>query len=372
MSGTSLDGIDVAFVEVGGTGPDLIWKLRGFHSTPYADPLREQLLRASAGEMGLRETFALDADLGGIYAQAIREGATRESIDLSQIAAVGLHGQTVYHAPQQRPHGVTVQLGSAAVVASDLRTVVVNNFRANDVAAGGEGAPLVPYCDYAMLRNPERNRVALNIGGIANITWLPRDVRPDSLIAFDTGPGNALIDAAMRRLRGAHYDASGEYAASGTPDESWLNGELLAHPYFQGAPPKSTGRELFGEGVGIRLADEGAMRGMRGEDIVATLTLMTARSIARGIREFAAKDCPIDELIVGGGGAHNLTLMDMLRRELPGTEVIPGDTVGVPGDAKEAICFAILANEALCETPAGVPSVTGASRPVICGAITLP
>jgi anhydro-N-acetylmuramic acid kinase len=371
MSGTSLDGVDVAFVEISSTGSTLKQHLRGFSCIPYPQELKQRLLRASAGDMSLRDTFELDADLGALYADAIVEAADHISFPLQEIDAIGLHGQTVYHAPHRQPNGVTVQLGSAAIVAGRLRAIVVDDFRSNDVAAGGEGAPLVPYCDYILLGSPHLNRVALNIGGIANITWLPKGGSPDDLVAFDTGPGNMLIDAAMRRLRNRDYDLEGAFASRGTPDQRWL-AELLDHPYFTQSPPKSTGRELFGEEVGVRLVEEGARRDIGEHDIVATLTLLTARSIARGITRFASKGEPVDQVIVGGGGSGNLTMMEMLAGEMPGTTVMRSDELDIPTDAKEAICFAILANEALCETPANVPSVTGAARAVVCGSITLP
>ncbi len=371
MSGTSLDGIDVAFVEIAGSGSGMRHALRGFHAVPFRPELRRRLFCASAGDATLREAFELDADLGHVYAEAIAEAACAVGVAGEAIDAVGLHGQTVYHAPRRSPNGVTVQLGSAAVVCEQLRTIIVSDFRGGDVAAGGEGAPLVPYCDYVLLGSSERNRVALNIGGIANITWLPRGASQDSLVAFDTGPGNMLIDAAMRELRGLEYDAEGALAASGTPDERWL-AELLDDEYYRSAPPKSAGRERFGEEIGRALARRAREDGRSDADIVATLTLLTARSIARAVRDVAGEEATVDEVIVGGGGAANRAMMEQLSAELAGSRVVPADDYGLPADAKEAICFAILANEALLEVPANLPSVTGARRSVVCGAIRIP
>lgn len=371
MSGTSLDGIDVAFVRIEGSGGDIRFELVGFHAIPYAPELKSRLLDASAGRMSLRDAFELDADLGAIYGDAIRAAAESAGISLEEIDAVGLHGQTVYHAPRRTPNGVTVQLGSAAAVVERVRAIVVSDFRTADVAAGGEGAPLVPYCDYALLHSPERNRVALNIGGIANITWLPRDARPESLIAFDTGPGNMMIDAAMRELRGLDFDEGGMLASQGSPDAGWL-ADLLQDEYYNWPFPKSAGRERFGEDRGRELARSARERGVQDADIVATLTLLTARTIALGIRQCGSRGDTIDEVIVGGGGARNATLMRMLGEELPGSLVLDAGRFGLPADAKEAICFAILANETLMGVRANVPSVTGAARPVICGAIRHP
>ncbi len=371
MSGTSLDGIDVAFVEISGAGIGLTMSLRSFSAVPFDEEMRGRLLTASVGDISLREAFELDADLGALYADTIAAAAERGGIDLATLDAVGLHGQTVYHAPGRRPNGVTVQLGSAALVARRLGTIVVNDFRSADVAAGGQGAPLVPYCDYLLLRRPDAARVALNIGGMANITWLPRDADPAALVAFDTGPGNVLIDAAMRELHGRDYDAGGLHASQGSPDPILL-GELLSDPYYRLPPPKSTGRERFGEETGRVIARRGLDAGLFPDDIIATLTSLTAATIASGIRDHAAGAEAVDEVIVGGGGAHNMAMMRMLGEELPGSAIIAADDVGIPSDGKEAICFAILANEALNEVPANVPSVTGAARPVVCGAIRVP
>ena len=371
MSGTSLDGIDVAFVEISGSGREIRHLLLGFHSFPYEPGMRSTLMAASAGELGMRAAYELDADLGGVYAEAIASAATAAGIGDRGIDAVGLHGQTVYHAPARRPHGVTVQIGSAAVVAGYLDTIVVNDFRAQDVAVGGEGAPLVPYCDLVLLHSPSLNRVALNIGGIANVTWLPSGADAATLVAFDTGPGNMLIDAAMRELFGRDRDENGAIASKGRVDEEWVE-VILTDGYFSASPPKSTGRELFGAGRAAELLREGRERGLGDADIVASLTLLSARSIARGIESFASRGEQVEEIVAAGGGVRNLTLMNMLHQEMPSSRVLSSDVFGIPADAKEAICFAILANEALCETPANVPSVTGARRPVVCGALRLP
>lgn len=368
MSGTSLDGIDVAFVRLEGTGGSLQFQLAGFHFTPYSTDLRLQLLRASDGTLPLHEAFELDADLGMVYASAIQQGAIQCGIKLAEIDAVGLHGQTIYHNPRRPAAGVTVQIGSASLVAEQLRTIVVNDFRTNDVAAGGEGAPLVPYCDLLLLGSPTQNRVALNIGGIANITALPRKASSATLVAFDTGPGNMMIDAAMRQLFGRDHDAGGAVADSGTVNQALLK-LLLRHPYFQMSPPKSAGREDFGEELSREIAQMAVGAGFSPEAVIATLTQLTAQSIAQAIRRFSGIRGKITSVIVSGGGVHNRTLMRMLAEQMPKSAVIPSDQFGLPSDAKEAICFAVLANEAICQTPANIPSVTGATRQVICGAI---
>ncbi len=370
MSGTSLDAIDVAFVEISGGGASLQHRLVGFYEAQFPEDIRARLLDASAGNITIRPLAELNVDLGHLYADAIEAGARVCGVDIANIDAVGLHGQTLYHDPKRTPHGITLQLGDASVVAVRLATIVVNDFRSADVALGGEGAPLVPYCDYALLRSPDRSRLALNIGGIANVTWLPTDARPESLIAFDTGPGNMMIDAAMTELFGRDFDAGGDVAASGSLHEAFL-GELLSDTYYTTPPPKSSGRERFGREQTLRLISSARADGISPEDIITTLTHLTARTIAESTRRFASHDLSIDEIIVGGGGARNATLMAYLAEESPGSRVAASDSYGLRSDAKEAICFAILANEALLEIPSNVPSVTGASRPVVSGAIRI-
>lgn len=368
MSGTSLDGIDVALVDVVEAGERPHYRLRAFHCVPYALQMKQVLLRACNGDLTMRELLALDVDLGHAYAAAVAEAARAAGINPALIDAVGLHGQTVWHEPRRSPHGVTAQIGSGAVVAEEIGCAVVNDFRTADVAAGGEGAPLVPFCDLMLLASDTMNRVALNIGGIANITWLPVGVAPGNLVAFDTGPGNALIDAAMRELRGQDFDAEGTLAAAGSPDVAML-AELLDDEWFSAPPPKSTGRERFGEERGRTLAAAGRAKGIPDADIVATLTLFTARTIAGGIRNFAAGELPVHEIVVSGGGARNNTLLHFLRDEFPNADVCSSDTHGISSDAKEAFCFAILAHATLQGVTNNVPSVTGARHSVIGGAI---
>lgn len=367
MSGTSLDGVDVAFVEIveGEGRPE--YRLLDFVSVPYEPALRERILCACVGNMNMRDFLMLDSDLGAVFAEAIASAAESVQIPLPSLDAVGLHGQTVWHAPDRSPNGITTQIGSAALVAERLGTVVVSDFRSGDVAAGGEGAPLVPFFDMQMLASPELNRVALNIGGMANLSWLPSDVTPDTLTAFDTGPGNCMIDAAMADLRNVTYDAGGEFAAQGQPNENLLD-ELYTDPWFQLPPPKSTGREKFGTDTALDLVSEWKTKGISDADIIATLTAFTARTIVMGIR-LVAGDRQVDEVLVSGGGVHNRTLLEMIQSGLTGTSVLPVEHAGISSDAKEAFCFAVLAHARLGGIPNNVPSVTGASRPVIGGAV---
>lgn len=370
MSGTSLDGVDVAVVELSGTSPAL--RLLDYREYPLPDRLRDSLVEACSGTLPMRDLFALSARLGLYYAECVEQSVQR-AVPSGSIDAVGVHGQTVYHAPELEPAGVTVQIGDAAAVAervgSGVGTIVVSDFRSNDVALGGQGAPLVPWCDLQLLHSPERNRVALNVGGIANITWLSRGATPDTLLAFDTGPGNMMIDRAMARLYNCPYDAEGGTAAAGRVD-----GDVLAllqqDPYFSAPPPKSTGRERFGIERADTVIDDALARGVAPNDLVATLTRLTAWSIGEGVR-LAADGAVIDEVVVSGGGARNAALLRMLREEMPASAIHRSDDLGLPSDAKEAICFALLADAALHERPATLPSVTGARRASVAGAIRI-
>lgn len=367
MSGTSLDGVDVAVVELTGTPPRL--RLLHYHEYPLPDTLRTPLIDACSGVLPMRDLFALSARLGAYYAECIEQSA-REAVSGGWVDAVGLHGQTVYHAPEL---GVTVQIGDAATVAERLGMVVgslvVSDFRSNDVALGGQGAPLVPWCDLQFLHSSERSRLALNIGGIANITWLARNASHENLLAFDTGPGNMMVDAAMTRLFSLPYDPDGATAARGSVNNALL-AELQGDSYFTAPPPKSTGRERFGVEQTVKIVERAMADGITPEDIVATLTRLTAWSIGVGAG-LAAGGAAIDEVIVSGGGARNSTLLRMLGEELPGADILRSDDVGLPSDAKEAICFALLADTTLHERSATLPSVTGARRETIAGAIRI-
>lgn len=365
MSGTSLDGIDVAIVAVNGHHTDIDVALLAFVEVPFPASIRERLHRASAGDMTLRQAFELEVDLGIAFADAILEASVKMGRDF-RLDAIGLHGQTVYHNPRRSPAGLSVQLHGASIVKERLRIPVISDFRSADIAAGGEGAPLVPYCDYLLLRDSDRSRIVLNIGGIANITWLRRGCGLESLIAFDTGPGNMMIDAAMSYLFDRPFDDTGAVAASAQPDGEWL-ACLMSNNYFASPFPKSTGREEFGRDMTVEAVERARAGGLSDSEIVATCTAMAARSIAVGIRQASDGDV-VDQIIVAGGGARNHTLLAMLGNELPDAAIIPSDEMGLPSDAKEAVCFALLADAHLRDEPTNVPSVTGARRRLVLGA----
>ena len=383
MSGTSLDGVDVALVrfEDGDQFPPS-YTVENFISIPFDRSMKERLLAASSGEMSLRDTFLLDADLGLAYAEATLYCLGESDVESAEVEAIGLHGQTVWHAPKHDPAGVTVQIGSAAIVAERTGCAVVSDFRTADVAAGGEGAPLVPIFDLLYLGSTASDRALVNIGGITNLTWIRRqrtdtpDLNPghDRAIAFDTGPGNLLIDAAMRKLYDRDFDDNGRVARSGEVNRPLLE-SLLSETWLGFAPPKSTGRELFGEERGYAIVEDAVGEGCRPEDIVATLTEYTARTLVDAIETYCpgASTAEAIELIVGGGGARNKFLLERIDELSPGsTTVLRSDEIGVGSDAKEAVCFALLAYLNRHNQPGNVPWVTGAAGPRVLGTLRKP
>lgn len=375
MSGTSLDGTDVAFVDVEVRDADPVRprfdvQLVGTGYTTYPADLRERVRRLREGQpVPIADLCALHFELGAVYAEAVAQAAREVGVALADIAAVGLHGQTVWHAPPSSgaPVPGTLQIGQPAVLAEQLGVRVVSDFRARDMAAGGEGAPLVPFADFLLLASPNETRVMLNLGGIANVTYLPAGGALADVLAFDTGPGNLVIDGLTRALTGAACDTDGALAARGTPDETLLS-ELLSHPYFALPPPKSTGAELFSRAYVADLLTRGAV--LSPVDLIATATHLTIESVSRAVHQFlpTSPDC----LIVGGGGAHNRTLMAGLQAALPDVRWETPEAFGIPTDAKEALAFALLAAATLHDLPANVPAATGARHPCLLGSITLP
>lgn len=372
MSGTSLDGIDAVLAEFSGTTEaELQWSAKAFVTIPFREEQRRQIHDAITRGTPA-DLCRLDADLGEWFAAAalaVCEAAGRRP---EEVDSIGSHGQTVWHIPpDQGRRGATLQLGDPATVAERTGIPVVSDFRSRDVAAGGQGAPLVPWQDRVLFSLPGRRRVLQNIGGIGNLTWIPPRGEPAALVAFDTGPGNVLIDAAVEMATGGRdtFDRDGHWAARGRVDESLL-AEMLAHPYFDQPPPKSTGRELFGrpylEAI-VRRRSPGDEQAWA--DLIATMTAFTARTIAIGLRRWVAGR-GVDEVVVSGGGARNPALMAMIRAELAPVPVLPGEALGVNPDAKEALAFAALAWAFANRIPANVPEATGASGLRVLGSYT--
>ncbi|HYL59702.1 MAG TPA: anhydro-N-acetylmuramic acid kinase [Candidatus Acidoferrales bacterium] len=361
MSGTSLDGIDVAIVDIRASRGGLAIRPLAFRSMPYPKPIREALLGVSNAMTHTATISRLNFLLGELYAEAIRKTAWRRKLDL-----IGMHGQTIFHegAPVEylnRRLASTLQIGEAAVVAERTGVRTISNFRERDIAAGGQGAPLVPLADYLLLRSRRMGRIALNIGGIANITAIPAGAALENVVAFDTGPGNMVIDALVRHMTegGRQYDRNGAIARRAAVHERLLD-SMMSDPYIARKPPKTTGREHFGgEFVNGLVAT-----GIALPDLIATATEFTARSIACGILATTLQDA---EVIVSGGGVRNRQIMRRLRELLPHHKVATSADYGIDPDAKEAIAFAVLAYQAARGRPCNLPSATGASRALVLG-----
>jgi len=372
MSGTSLDGIDVAIIDITGSGFKAKINVLTSHSVPYPRQIREALLAVSNTSTQTGDISRLNFLLGELYVEALEETAERAQIPLNTIKLIGCHGQTIFHEGQGAQYlgkkvASTFQIGESSVISERTGIDVISNFRERDVAAGGKGAPLVPYLDYLLIRHRGRGRVAVNIGGIANLTAIPPNTSTDRVIAFDTGPGNMVIDQLVSRITqgGQTYDRDGAIAASGQIDPKLL-AKLLRDKYFRAKPPKTAGREQYGAEFVSKLLDTE----LSSEDLIATATALTAESIALGVRNFVTPEMRVDEVFVSGGGTHNPTLMRMLAKAMNPIPVKESSEVGLDVDAKEAIAFAVMAYETVHQRPSNVPMATGARRSVVLGKLT--
>lgn len=377
ISGTSLDGVDAALVQIHDHGLETKLDLLHFITFPYPVGLKDTLLRVSTpGKGSVDEICRLNVLLGEIFADAVKALLDDASVDPASIDLIGSHGQTVQHLPKPRSDydyltRSTLQLGEPSVIAKRTGMVTVADFRPADMALGGQGAPLVPYFDFVIFRSEEKTRGMLNLGGIANLTVLHPNCPIDEVLAFDTGPANLLVDGLMQRLYGKPFDEDGQTAQSGRICEELLD-QHLRHKYFSKKPPKSTGREEFGEAFSEKFLGDARACNLRPEDIIASAAELTARSVWNNYRDFvAANKTEFDELIVSGGGVKNRFIMDSLRQKFASTAVKPTDEYGIPADAKEAICFAVLANETIAGNPNNVPAASGAQQPTIMGKICL-
>ena len=376
MSGTSADGIDVAIVQIAPVKGRPKLSLLAHEGFRYPGALRRAVLAAmNAKSTTTAELARLNWRLGIAYAEAVEQTVNRHEI---KIDLIGCHGQTLYHQARAASYAgksfaCTWQAGEAALMAATLRVPVVSNFRTADMANGGQGAPLVPLLDFVMFSDPKRARVLQNIGGIANLTALPAGADGDNVFAFDTGPGNMVIDALAQKLFNKSYDRDGAIAARGQVLSPVLN-EMLRDPYFRLKPPRTAGREQFGREYAVKLLAACRRVSRKSEDALATATALTAESIARSFTQFVVpkmKQAPID-YIVSGGGARNRTLMQMLAAKLEplGCTLTTTEQFGMPAEAKEAVAFALMAWLTWHHLPANVPGATGAKRPVILGQIS--
>jgi anhydro-N-acetylmuramic acid kinase len=388
MSGTSADGIDVALVEISGGAHASRIRLRGHASFPYPARVRGAVLAAmNAPDSSVADLARLNFLLGELYAEAVV--ATQKKLRL-KADLIGCHGQTIYHQGTQSPFlghnlAVTWQTGEASCIAARAGVPVVSDFRPADMAAGGKGAPLVPYLDYLLYRDRRIGRIALNIGGIANMTAVPANASPDDVFAFDTGPGNMVIDALMEACFGQSFDRDGKISAAGHADDRVISA-TLRRSFFRQEPPKTAGREEFGREFVNEFQQEwrgsqpsknakgGAPRRREKADLIATATAFTARSIADALIRHVLERGKFSEVVASGGGTRNPTLMAMLANELSrlGLALRTADEFGIPSEAKEAVAFAVLAHETWHRRPSNVPSATGARRPVVLGKISYP
>jgi anhydro-N-acetylmuramic acid kinase len=356
--------VDAALVRIKGHAPDIRIKLVAFHTFPYAHLLRQRLLEP---RMDTRELARLHFELGKIFADAALSMMTRAKEEVVTVDFIASHGHTVSHVPPElgREGFGTMQIGEAAMIAQAAGVPVVSDFRPRDMAAGGQGAPLVPYADWLLFHHETETVGCLNIGGIANLTVVPPTL--DEVFAFDTGPGNMPIDGAVRRItHDKHsYDVKGGGAAKGKIIEALFE-TLTGHPYFYKTPPKSTGREEFAVDEYVPRQYFNAAE-YRPEDVLATVTKAVAASIVTACERYVSPTRALDRLIVSGGGVHNRTLMKHLREGLPETTIVTSDQMGLSSDAREAIAFAILGNETMALAPGNLPSATGASRAAVLG-----
>ncbi len=375
MSGTSLDGIDAVLLRLRGNGTATRFEQLAFVTLPFPHGVRRLILRNSNPRSSRVDEIArLNILLAGLYADAVRAVARRARVPLSRIDLIGSHGQTIQHLPKPatlfgRRIRATLQIGDPSVLATLTGITTVGDFRVADVAVGGQGAPLVPYVDWLLFRSRTRNRLLLNIGGIANVTVLRKNSPPEKVFAFDTGPGNMVVDSLMHEFYGKPFDHGGATASRGDVAIELFD-LMRRHPYLKAGPPKSTGREEFGKDFVRSILRHAS--GYDREDIVATAAEFTAFAVYDGYRRFVERRVRVDEVIVSGGGARNHFFLNELRRYFVRAAVRPIDEMGISADAKEAICFAILANETMAGHPGNLPGVTGARKRVVLGKICSP
>ncbi len=373
MSGTSLDGVDAVLLRIRGTGSATRFEQIAYLERPFPANVRAMLLRNSLPESSrVDEITRLHMLLAHLYADAVRAVARKGRVAMSSIALIGCHGQTIHHLPDPvRMAGKTVratlQIGDTSALSTLTGIPTVGNFRIADMAVGGQGAPLVPYFDWLTFRSNTEGRLLLNIGGIANLTVLPRRCAVPDVFAFDTGPGNMLVDGLMRRLYHRRFDRNGVTARRGQLIPELL-ARLSAHPYFRQRPPKSTGREMFGDDRIAEILKRSA--GRPAADIVHTTALLTPLAVHDAYVRFVRRTVSVQRVIVSGGGARNTFFLEGLQELFGGITVSTADEFGMSGDAKEAICFAVLAHESGAGHSVNIPRVTGAHRAVTLGSLS--
>ena len=369
MSGTSLDGIDVLISEIEGSSTHTKIKPIAFKTYPFEETLLHKIKRAFTLDQSSSALLcSLNFELGEVFASAAKRLVEEEHMKMDSIDFIASHGQTIYHisTPTDDLIKSSLQLGEGAVIASMCNTTVVSNFRAADIAAGGQGAPLVPFADYILFMDSKKNRAIHNIGGIANQTVLPKASSLDDVFAFDSGPGNMMIDYAVKKLYDKPFDEDGKIARSGKIIPKMLN-ELLNIPYLKSKPPKSTGRELFGDSYTEMIITK--YKAHNKADIISTLTHLTSRTIIDSYKDFVLPKVKLDEIIFCGGGSYNTYLIETISEGLPGISIKKLEDLGYDSASKEALAFIILGNETLNHQPSNVMGATGAKKHVILGQV---
>ena len=368
LSGTSVDAIDVVLTKIRGSGTDSKIDVLDFRSFPVDKGLKAKILEVSEKSSGfVDDVCRLNVTLGILYGKCVNKLLKSNKLTSADIDLIGSHGQTIHHLPVfEKNFGInsrsTLQIGDPSVIANTTGITTVGDFRVADVAACGSGAPLVPYLDYVLFRNAERDRLLINIGGISNITYLPKNVDQNSIIAFDTGPGNMIIDYLMQKLFGKKFDRDGKVSAKGKVNDDLFSFICTMDKFHKSNPPKSTGRETYGINFSEKILSRA--RGIPKEDIIATVTDFTAYAI-----HYNAKKFRIDEILVSGGGSKNSSIMKSLRKYFNGINVLKLDLKGVNPENKEAVLFALLANELVSGNKTNLKSVTGAIKNVFLGKI---
>lgn len=376
-SGTSADGIDAAIVNIKGSGLNSRVRLIHFETFPYPDQVKRRILSASNPlTSGVDQICSLNFLLGKLFGKAALKIIKKSNLKKSDIAFIGSHGQTIYHIPHPAPkknakERSTLQIGEPSIIAEMTGIATVSDFRTRDIAAGGMGAPLTPYVHFILFRDKRETRAVNNLGGISNVTLLPDNDDMGKIIAFDTGPGNMMIDGIVSRLTGNQkkYDKGGKWAKKGKIDQRLLS-ILLNHPYITKSPPKSTGREEFGDSFIDEILKIAEKSRLKDADLITTVTAFTAESIILNYKLFLLPRFNLSRIIIGGGGAKNSTLLSLLKKGLPQASLHTMEEYGYSSDALEAMAFAVLANETVSGIPSNLPGVTGAKKRVVLGKIT--
>lgn len=376
MSGTSLDGMDIAIVDLQKRKENIDLELRYFQTVPYEKEIKKKLEKIVVPSAASPEISSMNMLLGEVFAEGILHAIEDSGIQISDIKLISSHGQTIFHdsvlrkdVSSHRPN--TLQIGDISVIAERTGITTIGDFRTRDMAVGGQGAPLVPFLDYHLFKSKDKGRALLNIGGIANITVIPPNSNNTEVIAYDTGPGNMLLDAfVFWHTKGKEsYDDSGALASKGMVDEEWLE-ELLKHPYYEKNLPKTTGREQFGMEYARELWEEAEKRDIPPLNRIATLTSLTSVTLGKALANYIKKD-RIEEIYISGGGWHNRTMIERLKAYLPkNVKISSSKELGIDGDAKEAIAFALFGYLGFHKQPNNLPAATGASKTVMMGKIS--